>query len=104
MHGILIEKVKPCRYVDANISLYHSRYAYLREGERVFSFRFENQKLPNNYFEQIKCKDKKHIPDSFSFLKVIRWVRVYFPKIKTTSTLHAYAIYFFNFSLKHREI
>ena len=102
MHGILIEKVKPCRYVDANISLYHSRYAYLWEGERVFSFRFENQKFPNNYFEQIKIKDKQYIPKSFLFLKSIKGVRVSFPKRKTTSTLHAYAIYFFYFSFKHR--
>ena len=72
MHGILIEKVKPCKYVDANISLYRSRYAYLREGERVFYFCFENKKFPNNYFEQIKSKDKKHIPNSFFFLKAIR--------------------------------
>ena len=72
--------------------------------ERVFSFHFENQKFPNNYFGQIKSKDKKHIPNSFFFLKAIRWVRVSFPKRKTTSTLHAYAIYFFDFSLKHRYI
>ena len=99
MHGILIEKVKPCRYVNANISLYRSRYAYLREGERVFSFHFENQKFPNNYFEQIKIKYKQHILNSFFFLKEIKGVRVSFPKRKTTSTLHAYAIYFFIFLL-----
>ena len=98
MHGILIEKVKPCRYVDVNISLYHSRYAYLQERKRVFSFHFENQKFPNNYFEQIKSKDKQHIPNSFVFLKAIKGVRVSFPKRKTTSTLHAYALYFFDFS------
>ena len=69
MLGILIEKVKPCKYVDANISLYRSRYAYLQEGERVFSFRFENQKFPNNYFEQIKSNDKQHIPKSFLFFE-----------------------------------
>ena len=84
--------------VDANISLYRSWYAYLWEGKRVFSFHFENQKIPNNYFEQIKIKDKKHIPNSFFFLKAIKGVRVYFPKRKTTSTLHAYALYFFYFS------
>ena len=55
--------------VDANISIYRSRYAYLREGKRAFYFRFENQKFPNNYFEQIKFKDKQHIPNSFSFSK-----------------------------------
>ena len=81
--------------VDANISLYRSWYAYLREGKRVFSFHFENQKFSNNYFEQIKIKDKQHIPNSFFFLKAIRWVR---GKRKTASTLHAYAIYFFDFS------
>ena len=69
MHGILTEKVKTCRYVDANNSLYHSRYAYLRDGETVFSFHFEKQKFPNNYFEQIKSKDKKHIPNSFFLSK-----------------------------------
>ena len=83
--------------VDANISLYHSRYAYLREGKRLFSFSFENQKFPNNYFEQIKSKDKQHIPNSFLFLKAIKKVRVSFPKTKTTRTLHAYALYFFIF-------
>ena len=80
-------KSKTMQNVDANISLYHSWYAYLREGKRVFSFHFENQKFPNNYFEQIKSKDKKHIPNSILFLKAIRWVRVSFPKRKTISTL-----------------
>ena len=98
MHGILTEKVKPCKYVDANISLYRSRYAYLWEGERVFSFRFENKKFLKNYFEQIKSKYKQHIPNSFVFLKEIKGVRVSFTKRKTTSTLHAYALYFFYFS------
>ena len=70
--------------------------------ERVISFRFENKKFPNNYLEQIKSKDKQHIPNSFFFLKAIRWVRVSFRKRKTTSTLHASAIFFFDFSLKHR--
>ena len=69
MHGILTEKVKPCIYVDANISLYHSRYAYLQERGRVFSFLFENQNFPNNYFEQIKPKYKQHIPNSFSLFE-----------------------------------
>ena len=36
------------------------------------------------------------------FFKAIRWVRVSFPKRKTTSTLHAYAIYFFLFFFKTR--
>ena len=98
MHGILTEKSKTMQNVDANISLYNSWDAYLREGKRVFYFRFENQKFPNNYFEQIKSKDKQHIPNSFFFLKAIKGVRVSFPKRKTTSTLHAYALYFFYFS------
>ena len=76
------KKSKTMQNVDANISLYRSWYAYLREGKRVFSFHFENQKFTNNYFEQIKSKDKQHIPNSFFFLKAIRWVRVYFPKRK----------------------
>ena len=37
--------------------------------EREYFLCFENQKCPNNYFEQIKIKDKQHIPDSFSFFE-----------------------------------
>ena len=99
---IFDRKSKTMQYVDENISLYHLWYAYLREGKRVFYFRFENQKFPNNYFEQIKIKDKQHIPNSFFFSKAIKGVRVSFHKRKTTSTLHAYAIYFIDFSFKHR--
>ena len=69
---------------------------YGRERE-YFLFRFENQKFPNNYFEQIKIKDKQHVPNSFFFSKAIKGVRVSFPKRKTTSALHAYALYFFDF-------
>ena len=62
-------KSKTMQNVDANISLYRSWYAYLREGKRVFSFRFEIRKFPNNYFEQMKIKDKQHIPNSFFFFE-----------------------------------
>ena len=91
-------KSKTMQNVDANFSLYRSWYAYLWEGKRVFSFHLKNQKFPNNYFEQIKIKDKQYIPKSFLFLKAIKRVRVSFPKRETTSTLHAYALYFFDFS------
>ena len=47
--------------------------------ERVFSFRFENQKFPNNYFEQIKIKDKKHIPNSFFFFESNKKGKSLFP-------------------------
>ena len=92
MHGILTKKSKTMQNVDANISLYHSRYAYLREGKRVFSFRFENQKFPEKYFEQIKSKDKQHFPNSIFFSESNQKGKSLFRK--TRSTLHAYALYF----------
>ena len=97
MHGFLTEKLKPC---NMHMQIFHFiiRCAYLQEGKRVFSFGFENQKFPDNYFEQIKIKDKQHISNSFFFSKAIKGVRVSFVERKTTSTVHAYALYFFNIS------
>ena len=74
---------------------------YRRERE-YFLFILKTKNSQKKYFKQIKSKDKQHIPNSVFFLKEIRWVRVSFPERKTASTLHAYAIYFFDFSFKHR--
>ena len=67
MHGVLTEKLKPC---NMHMQIFHFtvRYAYLREGKRVFSFDSKPKIFPKNNLEH-KIKEKQHFPNSFLFSK-----------------------------------
>ena len=80
------------------------QYAYLREGKRVFSFCFKNQKYFHATVMNIKSKTSNHFTKPVSlFQKQKEGEESLFLKEKQEAHLYANALYFFKF-LKHKQI
>ena len=98
MHGILIEKVKPC---SMHMQIFHFTVrgmpTYGRERE-YFLFVVKTKKIPKQLLLTNQIQRQETHSKLIFFLKAIKRVRISFPKRKTTSILHAYALYFFDFS------
>ena len=89
-------KSKTMQYAYANISLYRSWYAYLREGKRVFSFHFKTKNSQTTILNKSKSKTRNTFQTHFSFLKAIKRGRVSFPKRKKQEAhyMHMHSIFF----------
>ena len=70
---------------------------YGRERE-YFLFVLKTKISQTTTLNKSNPKTRNTFQTHFYFLKAIKWVRVSFPKRKTTSTQHAYEALFFDFS------